>query len=116
MLGDGRLRFAEHVDELTCGERSVAERIEDLASLRLRQGLKHIHPNIMPSTAYAVNGNLGRWAVHTRIAVDASTDEELAMFNPTVGVVECIDADHCLPVTGADRVEIIAAYSGMPSV
>ena len=53
------------------------------------------------------------WAVHARIAVDAPADEVLARINPTVGVVESIDADHCVLVTGADSVEIAAAYIGM---
>jgi predicted DNA-binding transcriptional regulator YafY len=53
------------------------------------------------------------WAVHARIAVDAPADDVLARINPTVGVVERIDADHCVLVTGADSVEILAAYIGM---
>jgi predicted DNA-binding transcriptional regulator YafY len=53
------------------------------------------------------------WAVHTRIAVDAAAEEVLARINPTVGVVERVDAGHCVLVTGGDTVEIIAAYIGM---
>jgi predicted DNA-binding transcriptional regulator YafY len=53
------------------------------------------------------------WEVHARIAVDASAEEVLARINPTVGIVESIDADHCVLVTGADSVEIAAAYIGM---
>jgi predicted DNA-binding transcriptional regulator YafY len=53
------------------------------------------------------------WAVHARIAVDAPAEEVLARINPTVGVVESIDAEHCVLVTGADSVEIVAAYIGM---
>jgi hypothetical protein len=30
-----------------------------------------------------------------------------------VGVVESVDADHCVLVTGGDSVEIIAVYIGM---
>jgi len=53
------------------------------------------------------------WAVHARIAVDAPADQVLARINPTVGVVESIDADRCVLVTGADSVEIVAVYIGM---
>ena len=53
------------------------------------------------------------WAVHARIAVDAPAAEVLARINPTVGVVESVDADHCVLVTGADSVEVLAAYVGM---
>ena len=53
------------------------------------------------------------WRVHARIAVDAPAEEVLARINPTVGVVESVDADHCVLVTGGDSVEIIAVYIGM---
>jgi len=53
------------------------------------------------------------WSVHAEIAVDAPAEEVLARINPTVGVVESVDADHCVLVTGGDSVEIIAAYIGM---
>jgi len=53
------------------------------------------------------------WSVHARIDVDAPAEEVLARINPTVGVVESIDAEHCVLVTGGDSVEIIAVYIGM---
>jgi predicted DNA-binding transcriptional regulator YafY len=53
------------------------------------------------------------WSVHARIAVDAPAEEVLARINPTVGVVESVDAGHCVLVTGGDSVEIVAAYIGM---
>ena len=53
------------------------------------------------------------WSVRARIAVDAPAEDVLARINPTVGVVERTDADHCVLVTGADSVEIVAAYIGM---
>jgi predicted DNA-binding transcriptional regulator YafY len=53
------------------------------------------------------------WAVHARIAVDAPAEDVLARINPTVGVVESVDAEHCVLVTGADSVEVVAAYIGM---
>lgn len=53
------------------------------------------------------------WAVHARIEVDAPAEDVLARINPTVGVVESVDADHCVLVTGADSVEMIAVYIGL---
>ena len=53
------------------------------------------------------------WTVHARIAVDAPAEDVLARINPTVGVVESVDADHCVLVTGADSVEMIAVYVGL---
>ena len=53
------------------------------------------------------------WTVHARIAVDAPAEDVLARINPTVGVVESVDADHCVLVTGADSVEMVAVYVGM---
>ena len=37
----------------------------------------------------------------------------LARINPAVGVVESIDDDHCVLVTGADSLATIAVYIGM---
>ena len=53
------------------------------------------------------------WSVHARIDVDAPAEEVLARINPTVGVVESVDAGRCVLVTGGDSVEIIAVYIGM---
>jgi predicted DNA-binding transcriptional regulator YafY len=53
------------------------------------------------------------WAVHARIEVDAPAAEVLARINPTVGVVEVVDDSHCVLVTGADSLEIIAVWIGM---
>jgi predicted DNA-binding transcriptional regulator YafY len=53
------------------------------------------------------------WSVHARIAVDAPAAEVLGRINPTVGVVESLDPEHCVLVTGGDSVEIVAAYIGM---
>ena len=53
------------------------------------------------------------WNVHCRIAVDAPADEVLRRINPTVGVVETVDEDHCVLVTGADSVETVAVWIGM---
>jgi predicted DNA-binding transcriptional regulator YafY len=53
------------------------------------------------------------WAVHARIAVDAPAEEVLGRINPTVGVVESLDADHCVLVTGGDSIEVVAVWIGM---
>ena len=53
------------------------------------------------------------WTVHARIRVDAPAAEVLARINPAVGVVEAVDDQTCVLVTGADSVEIIAVYIGM---
>jgi predicted DNA-binding transcriptional regulator YafY len=53
------------------------------------------------------------WAVHTRIVVDAPASDVLARINPTVGVVETVDEQHCVLVTGGDSLEIIAVWIGM---
>lgn len=53
------------------------------------------------------------WNVHARIAVDAPAEDVMARINPAVGVVETVDEDHCVLVTGADSVEMIAVYIGL---
>jgi predicted DNA-binding transcriptional regulator YafY len=53
------------------------------------------------------------WAVHARIGVDAPAEDVLARINPTVGVVESVDDEHCVLVTGADSVEMVAVYIGL---
>lgn len=53
------------------------------------------------------------WNVHCRIAVDAPAEEVLRRINPTVGVVETVDEDRCVLVTGADSVETVAVWIGM---
>lgn len=53
------------------------------------------------------------WLVRARIAVDAPAGEVLARIHAGVGVVEMIDDEHCVLVTGADTLATIAAYIGM---
>lgn len=53
------------------------------------------------------------WAVHARLRIDASAQSVLDRINPTVGVVEPVDADTCVLVTGADSLDTVAAYIGM---
>jgi len=53
------------------------------------------------------------WTFHARVLVDAPAQEVLARINPAVGVVETVDDDHCVLVTGADSVETVAVWIGM---
>ncbi|MGD8165615.1 helix-turn-helix transcriptional regulator [Herbiconiux sp. P16] len=53
------------------------------------------------------------WNVHARLRVAASAEHVLARINPTVGVVEPIDDENCVLVTGADSLDTVAAYIGM---
>lgn len=53
------------------------------------------------------------WKVHARLAVCASATEVLSRINAAVGVVEVVDAENCVLVTGADSLETIAVYAGM---
>jgi predicted DNA-binding transcriptional regulator YafY len=53
------------------------------------------------------------WSVHARITVLAPAEEVLSRINAAVGVVEPIDDETCVLVTGADSVETVAVYIGM---
>jgi predicted DNA-binding transcriptional regulator YafY len=53
------------------------------------------------------------WKVHARITVLAPAEEVLSRINATVGVVEALDEQTCVLVTGADSLETIAVYIGM---
>ncbi|MDY0909210.1 helix-turn-helix transcriptional regulator [Microbacterium sp. CFBP9034] len=53
------------------------------------------------------------WKVHARLRVAASAESVLARINPTVGVVESVDASTSVLVTGADSLDTVAAYIGM---
>lgn len=53
------------------------------------------------------------WKVHACIAVDAPASEVRARINPAVGVVETIDEEHSVLLTGGDSVEIVAVWIGM---
>lgn len=53
------------------------------------------------------------WNVHCRIVVDAAAHEVLRRINPTVGVVETVDEQSCVLVTGADSVEMVAVWIGL---
>ncbi|WP_194836359.1 YafY family protein [Nocardia sp. XZ_19_369] len=53
------------------------------------------------------------WKVHARVTVLAPAETVIARINPAVGVVEAVDADTCVLVTGADALETIAIYLSM---
>ena len=53
------------------------------------------------------------WNVHARLRIDAPAEEVLGRINPAVGVVEPVDEQHSVLVTGADSLDTIAAYIGM---
>ncbi|MBT2499130.1 WYL domain-containing protein [Agromyces sp. ISL-38] len=53
------------------------------------------------------------WKVHARLRVAAPAEAVLARINPAVGVVESIDDETSVLVTGADSLDTIAAYIGM---
>ncbi len=88
----------------------------DLMQIR-RPGGRRFTPHPLPGEDYtgfvlrevAFSG----WTVHARIAVDAPAEDVMARINPAVGVVETVDDEHCVLVTGADSVEMIAVYIGL---
>ena len=51
--------------------------------------------------------------MHARIHVRASAGEVLSRIHAAVGVVEPVDDDNCVLLTGADSVETVAVYIGM---
>lgn len=53
------------------------------------------------------------WKVHARITVLAPAQEVLSRINAAVGVVEALDEQTCVLVTGADSLETVAVYIGM---
>src|SRR6478736_6229412 len=53
------------------------------------------------------------WKVHARITVFAAAEDVISRINATVGVVEKVDSQTSVLVTGADSIEIIAVYIGM---
>ena len=86
--------------------------------MRLRTpGGPRFHPVELPGgdyTAFVLREvAFSGWKVHARITVDAPAADVLARINPAVGVVEAVDENSCVLVTGADSVEIIAVYIGM---
>ena len=53
------------------------------------------------------------WKVTARITVFAPADDVVARINPAVGVVEVVDDNTSVLITGADMYETIALYIGL---
>lgn len=53
------------------------------------------------------------WKVHARVTVLAPAETVIARINPAVGVVEAVDSETSVLVTGADALETIAIYLSM---
>lgn len=53
------------------------------------------------------------WQVQARVTVLASAETVIARINPAVGVVEAVDENTCVLLTGADALETIAIYLSM---
>jgi predicted DNA-binding transcriptional regulator YafY len=53
------------------------------------------------------------WKVNARVTVLAPAETVIARINPAVGVVEAVDANTCVLLTGADAMETIAIYLSM---
>jgi predicted DNA-binding transcriptional regulator YafY len=53
------------------------------------------------------------WNVHARLRIAAPAQRVVDRINPAVGVVESIDDESSVLVTGADSLETLAAYIGM---
>ncbi|MET9266187.1 WYL domain-containing protein [Amycolatopsis sp. NPDC004079] len=78
---------------------------------------RRFEPNPLPGgdyTAFAMRTIAASgWLVHARLRIDAPAEKVLARINPTVGVVEPIDENRCVLVTGADSLDTVAVYIGM---
>jgi len=98
-------------------------RTDDWQSLRLdwmtikTPGGRRFAPTELPGGDYPAfvlrSTAAAGWQVHVRITVAAPAAEVLSRINPTVGVVEAIDDQTSVLVTGSDSVETVAAYIGM---
>ncbi len=80
-------------------------------------GASRFRPRPLPGGDYAAlvlrEVASSGWAVHARVVVDAPAADVLARINPTVGVVESLDDRHCVLVTGADTIEMVAVWIGL---
>jgi predicted DNA-binding transcriptional regulator YafY len=88
----------------------------DWMSLRMATGRRY-KPRPMPGDDYtefvlrdvATTG----WKVHARITVFAPAQEVLSRIHAAVGIVESVDDNTSVLVTGAESLEIVAVYIGM---
>ena len=88
----------------------------DRMVLRMRTG-RRFAPQPLPDedvSAYVMRAVAYEgWAVHARITVLAPASEVMARINPAVGIVEPIDDETCVLITGADSVATMAVYVGL---
>lgn len=88
----------------------------DWISLRMPGGPRFTH-DPLDGEAYATfvlrDVAATGWKVHARIIIDAPAADVLERINPTVGVVETLDHNHSVLVTGADSLEMVAVWIGM---
>lgn len=88
----------------------------DWMELRMATGRRY-KPRPMPEDDYmdfvlrdvATTG----WKVHARITVFASAEEVLSRIHAAVGIVEPVDDETCVLITGAESLEVVAVYIGM---
>ncbi|WP_136041246.1 MULTISPECIES: helix-turn-helix transcriptional regulator [unclassified Microbacterium] len=78
---------------------------------------RRFDPQPLPSgdyTAFAMRTiAVSGWKVHARLRIEAPASAVLDRIHAAVGVVEPVDDDHCILVTGADSLDTVAAYIGM---
>jgi predicted DNA-binding transcriptional regulator YafY len=88
----------------------------DRMQLRMRTG-RRFQPGPLPDedvSAYVMRAVAYQgWAVHARITVLAPASKVRARINPAVGIVEAVDDESCVLITGADTVETMAVYIGL---
>jgi predicted DNA-binding transcriptional regulator YafY len=78
---------------------------------------RRFDPHPLPGgdyTAFAMRTiAVSGWIVHARLRIDAPAEAVLDRIHAAVGVVEPVDDEHCILVTGADSLDTVAAYIGM---
>lgn len=88
----------------------------DRMVLRMRTG-RRFAPQPLPDenvSAYVMRAVAYEgWAVHARVTVLAAASEVSARINPAVGIVEPVDDETCVLITGADSVATLAVYVGL---
>lgn len=88
----------------------------DRMELRMRTG-RRFEPQPLPDedvSAYVMRAVAYEgWAVHARITVLAPAAEVQARINPAVGIVEPVDDETCVLITGADSIGTMAVYVGL---
>ncbi|MEV7397091.1 WYL domain-containing protein [Aeromicrobium sp. NPDC092404] len=88
----------------------------DRMTLRMRTG-RRFAPQPLPDedvSAYVMRAVAYEgWAVHARITVLAPAEQVRERINAAVGIVEPIDDESCVLITGADSVATMAVYVGL---